>query len=132
MARRFFLICAGFLCLSISYHLGARVAIGQGAVVVDGAHIDSPGGPIQTAFVTCAIGRVFYANGSPVAVPIPGGARVIATDGTASSEWPYAVLLENGDFYYGSGTVWALQGNVLGDATSPTRVSWGSLKARYR
>ena len=30
MAKRFFYVCAGILCLAFAYHLGARSAIAQG------------------------------------------------------------------------------------------------------
>jgi hypothetical protein len=79
------------------------------------------------------VGRVFYSNGAPVSPPVPGTARVIATTGIGSSEWPYAVLLENGDFYYGTGTSWTYYGNLLGAAATPEKSeTWGKVKARYR
>jgi hypothetical protein len=87
---------------------------------------------VGTAWFTGVVGRVFYVNGTAVAPPVPGTARIIATDGTASSQWPYAVLLENGDFYYGTGSRWDYYGNLLGSATGADRSTWGSLKARYR
>src|SRR5213594_2223453 len=51
MAKRFFYVCAGLLCLAISYHLGAKSAGAQSgasrvvnrfAIVIGSA--DSPGG----------------------------------------------------------------------------------------
>ena len=133
MTKKFFFVCAGLLCLAVAYHLGARSAHGQVSTTIDGAHIWSPYGPVGSAWITGVVGRVFYSNGAAIAAPVPGTARAIATTGIGSSEWPYAVLLENGDFYYGTGTSWSFYGNVLGGAPTAGRpTTWGGLKAHYR
>lgn len=132
LAKQFFYVSAGLFLLALSYHLGATNAQGQMAQPLDGPHIDSPGGPNGSAWMTGAVGRVFYANGVPHPAPIPGVARVVATAGTGTSAWPYVVMLENGDFYYGTETQWTFFGNTIGSPTGATPKSWGKVKADYR
>ena len=57
LAKRFFYVCAGLLCLALAYHLGARSATAQ-----------APGNPIAAAPAT---GYVFTANGDLYYSPDP-------------------------------------------------------------
>lgn len=133
MARKFCLVAAGMFMLALSYHFGASTATAQAGGAIDGANIVSLYGPIGSAWFTGVVGRVFYSNGAAVPVPVPGTARVIATTGTGSSQWPYAVLLDNGDYYFGTGSQWTYYGNLLGSTPTPVRnESWSQLKSRYR
>lgn len=93
MARKFFYVCAGILMLALSYHFGASTATAQ-AVGIDGPAIawvdNSIDGPIRVSGV---VNRIFYMlrnSGASVSIPepIPGAARVIASDPTCSaSSW---------------------------------------------
>jgi len=137
MARKFFQVCAGLLCLVLAYHLGAQRAAAQSGATIDGAGIawcQSGGGVTCGAALraTGVIGRTFHYvwdNGvvGTFPEPVPGTGRVIATDGLAG-----AVVLENGDVLHYTGSGWALVGNLFGGPTATHSETWGGLKARYR
>jgi hypothetical protein len=130
VAKRFFYICAGLLCLALAYHLGARSALGSGAGIVDGAHVDCDRGPNGTVFVTGVVGRNVYWNGEPAALPaIPGTERIVATCGGGDF---FTVVLENGDIYRGLGGQWTYLGNIVAKATPATQGTWGEIKSKYR
>jgi hypothetical protein len=129
MAKKFFFVCAGFLCLVVAYHLGASSAQGQGALTVDGSHIDCDRGANGTVLYTGVVGRTFYWNGSAVPPPIPGSARAVATCGGYGF---YVVVLENGDVYRGTDAQWTYDGNLVGAPTPAQGTTWGSVKMRYR
>ena len=46
LAKRFFYVCAGLLCLTVAFHLGAVSAHGQAGIVIDGANESYNGGTI--------------------------------------------------------------------------------------
>ncbi len=49
-AKRFFYVCAGLLCLALSYHLGARSAVAQAGSSVTGitmANVRLRGGTVR-------------------------------------------------------------------------------------
>jgi len=126
MAKRFFYVCAGLLCIALAYHAGARTATAQVGGGIDGAAFGT--------WNTCAVGRTFYyqIGGLFVPEPIPGTDRVIATGGS-----PAKVMLENGDVYVYPGTPagggpWEYAGNMIGAPIPVEQSSFGSLKARYR
>lgn len=126
MAKRFFYVCAGLLCLALTYHLGARRSSAQAGLGIEGGNLGT--------WNTCAVGRTFYyqVGGLFVPEPIPGTDRVVATGGA-----PVRVMLENGDVYVypgdpSGGSSWQFVGNMIGSPISVEPSSWGSVKARYR
>jgi hypothetical protein len=141
MAKRFFFVCAGILCLMVAYHLGARTAGAQstGSNVI-GAMGCAPGSITPT--IALMVDRVEYratVDGSgnvqilPPLPPLPGTSPVLALDASCCG----FALLENGDVWAGGGggppSPWSYRGNVLA-ASGPTpaqRESFGSLKVRY-
>jgi hypothetical protein len=130
LAKRFFNICAGILCLSLAYHFGAVSAGAQGGLTVEGASIESfqlNTFPRATGCVN-RLWRWMEQNGAlrMNPVPVPGTERIVATD-------PYgSVMLENGDWLQFDGSAWVLVGNIVGAPTPATQETWGQLKARYR
>jgi hypothetical protein len=133
MAKRFFYVCAGLLCLALSYHLGARNATAQGGLLEVGA-VDDVG---DETYITGAAGRTVYwfdANNNrtegQALPPVPGTSPVLATGATGNH-----VVLENGDIYsrdFGAPSGWVFRGNLVGSPTPAASESMGSLKARYR
>jgi hypothetical protein len=126
MAKRFFYVCAGLLCLALTYHAGARNATAQAPAECFG--IDSERG------AAVVVGRMMYVRPlspftSPPTIPqpVPGTEAVIACA-------PFSALLANGDVYHWTGepTGWTYSGSVYPLATSAEQSSWGSVKARYR
>ena len=130
LAKRFFYVCAGILCLALAYHLGAVSATAQSGASVEGASIESfqlNAFPRATACVN-RLWRWMEENGAPRVnlVPVPGTERIVATD-------PYgSVMLENGDWLQFDGSSWVLVGNLVGAPTPASQGTWGSLKTRYR
>jgi len=107
MAKRFFYVGAGLLCVIVTYHLGAHAAGATKSVPVEGASIFNSSGLHYSALVN----RRFCLDGqSPAfAPPIPGTDHVIATDPT------FLVMLENGDVLQLQGSTtasWVKIGNV--------------------
>ena len=130
MAKRFFYVCAGILCLAFSLQLAHIAAQAQSGVTVEGACIQSIQDNTFPRATGC-VGRLFYwmgENGAthPVPVPVPGTRRIVATD-------PYqTVMLENGDWLKFDGNSWVLIGNLVGAPTATRAETWGGVKARYR
>ena len=131
MAKRFFFVCAGLLCLALSFHLGQVTAQAQSGATIEGGNI----GFVQAGSFPRATGcvdRIFRWMGENGAlhedlpVPVPGTQRIIATD-------PFGtVLLENGDWYKWGADSWVLIGNLSGGPTPAQRKTWGAMKFRYR
>ena len=63
MAKRFFYICAGLLCLAISYHLGAKSAGAQAGSSVTGFAVNSA----NTYFAITPNGDVFASDNATLA-----------------------------------------------------------------
>jgi hypothetical protein len=133
-ARAFFLVCAGIFLLALAYHLGAVSVHAQVGATIDGADVTTVVGLPSGMRASGVVGRTFYsidAGGNAIvqAHPVPGTARVIATDANA-----FMVMLENGDWLIANtseASGWQLLGN-LGASTAATRVTWGEVKAKYR
>jgi hypothetical protein len=134
-ARAFFFVCAGLLCLALSYHFGARSAGAQSAGSMEGANFAPPvQGVTPYWIVSFVVNRVLYTSYlNPLtnqwqipalpAFTVPGTAPVAATNGEAGY-----VLLANGDVYMGT----QYGGNLLGGAPTPAQsISIGQLKAKY-
>ena len=122
MARRFFFVSAGLLCLALTYHLGARSATAQGAALEAVQVETSEGG-------SAVVGRQLYilvgGSGFPAGPPIPGTARVTACCRNR-------VVLDNGETWLlANGSEWRLDGVFPAGATPAVQESFGSLKARY-
>lgn len=131
MAKRFFYVCAGVMCLVVAFHFAAGTVHAQGTAL-SGAEFQlwfpSPYGFIASGVV----GRQFFysdPDGSQhsFAAPIPGTAGVAATLPSRGM-----VLLDDGSVLQFTGTEWAPITNILSGATAARRGSWGELKARYR
>jgi hypothetical protein len=131
LAKRFFYVCAGMLCLAIVFHLGQVTAHAQGGALVEGASIESfqlNTLPRATACVNRFYRWMGESGGAPnvAPVPVPGTSPIIATD-------PYGtVMLANGDWLKFTGTDWVVIGNLADSPTPAQQASLGSVKARYR
>jgi hypothetical protein len=136
MARKFFFICAGLLCLAVALKLGATVAVAQTATL-DVAEA-------ELGLYAGTIGRTVYLAtqtdpGGPLdfyrSFSVPGSSRILAVHVGGNSTYPVTAVLENGDVYVATnfGSSWNLAGNIIGGGPTPARVTtWGSLKSRYR
>lgn len=131
MAKRFFYVSASIFLLVLSYHLGARSAQAQMGSIDAGAFAWVQGLPAQWRF-SAVEGRYFHAM-EPTgrrydpSEPIPGTARVIATDPAG-----FSVMLENGDVFQYNGAGWTAAGNLLDGPTKAQPQTLGGLKAKYR
>jgi hypothetical protein len=141
VARKFFYVCAGLLCLVLTYQVGARNASAQA-----GGLIESPASfnyhPLTGYTVSFVTNRQLYTSvwlpnsqwqvpAQTAGGPIPGSSPVVALM-AAGGPSGATVLLANGDLYR-MGNSWEYQGNLLGGAPTPAvRESFGQLKARYR
>jgi hypothetical protein len=141
VAKRFFYVCAGLLCLALAYHLGARSAAAFGSGI-SGPEISSENNQIYVALSANRFVSGFLRDLSGyVSLPAPNGPVPGTDDILATHLLPggdsgtYVVLLANGDIYeaaVGPGQPdWALIGNLI-DGTPAERATWGSVKARYR
>ena len=139
IAKRFFFVCAGLLCLAAAYHLGARSATAQGDVTVSA--VDQDNG-IVPDLVATSNGDVYHGHHGfqgedPVwtlvgHIPAFGPVESISNLGTDSGVWAYDAA---GNYYHSSdhGVSWVRRGNVFGGGpTSATRKTWGCVKSRYR
>lgn len=138
MARKFFLVCAGLLCVALAYHLGSRSAAAQGGASMVGIDWMGTNGCYQPVAID-ASGQLFEACGGTwrPTFRLPG--RPVAIKAENRDIRNVVVLMDNGDLYLGSffsnPPVWPPQfvENIAGVApTSVSRESWGSVKARYR
>ena len=130
VAKRFFYVCAGLLCLALAYHLGARSAGAQLGATIEGAGIDR-----GTASV--AVNRVVYRAGTSGGIgqmacgtPVPGTSPILATS-AYQEVW---AITADGKGYVDSGACsWRLAADFGALGTVPVEgQSWGSVKARYR
>ncbi len=130
LARRFFYVCAGLLCLALAFHFGQVAALAQVGATIEGASIESTQSPTFPRATAC-VNRFWTWMGengilNPTSVPVPGSLRILATD-------PYGtVVLENGDWLRFDGASWVLIGNLVGGATGTQSGTLGQLKAPYR
>lgn len=134
MAKKFFYVCAGLLCLVAAYQLGVSSARAQVQNTVWYAERSS------TA-VGVAVGRVLHfmsiADGTGQGrtsslPPVPGSEEIVAFTGTVDNEG-FAVLA-NGDVWAkrnDSGS-WIYIGNLMSGATAVRSTSWGALKVEAR
>lgn len=128
LARRFFHVCAGLLCLALAYHVGAQKATAQ-------AGIASWAGVGAWACAIDGEGNLYAMerDGGPTRVwmnPPPAGG-VVAVEVADNAAY---IVRANGDVYraFVNGP-WALTGNLFSGGPTPVqRELWGSLKARYR
>ena len=125
MARKFFYVCAGLLCLALAYHLGARSATGQTTAVIEGVSVSNDGlsAAVNGSYIK------FDANTGAVYVSYP----LPVTGHVLEASWS-TVVYENGDVYVyqGSPGAWVLKGNLARGPTPAKAETWGSVKARYR
>ena len=140
IAKRFFFVCAGILCLALACQLGTRSAAAVG-VGPQGASFGYSNGVKSLSF---ASGRAVYGYetsqfGSDfTAVPAPGGAVPGSDEIIATLQYPggnddnYLVMLANGDVYESTaGGSWQLLGNFP-SSVAVRSATWGAVKARYR
>ena len=131
-AKKFFYICAGLFLLALSFQMGVRVATAQTGSAIDGGAFAWVTGLASGWRFSGVEGRSFHAmepggRRYDPSEPIPGTARIIATDPAG-----FSVMLENGDVYQYGGSGWNSVGNLLGGAISVERHTLGQLKARFR
>jgi hypothetical protein len=136
MARKFFFVSAGLLCLTLAVHLHMSPAQAQsGSLEVAEA---------GTGIYAGAVGRTVYlASQTAIAgpldlvrsfAPVPGSSPISAVAATGVSSVPVTVMLRDGDVYTATdgGSSWNLAGNIFSGAPTPTqRETWGQLKYRY-
>jgi len=140
MAKRFLFVCAGLLCLALSYHLGARNATAQapsGSVTA----MAYTGASYQTCLVATTSGDLFeWSNGwqsrGNVFGGNSGGRTVVEMDGEMGATFRFFALASDGE-------VFALANNAppysfvsigypVGGPTPVQQESWGAVKSRYR
>jgi len=136
VAKRFFYVCAGLLCLALAYHLGARSATAQASSGVECANVN------EFQNTTCAvIGRLFYWQPRDIdpplpytPTPVPGTSPIVACG--IDSRPDAIVLLANGEVWQCSNyqsNSWVLVATYPAGAPTPaTQETWGGVKARYR
>jgi hypothetical protein len=136
MAKRFLFVCAGMLCLSLAYHLGAERAGAQSSASDLVASTACSPGSVEPN-MALVMDRVVYRatlNGSNVfqlqtaLPPIPGTSPVVSYDAGCSG----FAILANGDVWAGGGPTWRYVGNLIGGPTPVSPASFGELKVRYR
>jgi hypothetical protein len=141
IAKRFFFVCAGISLLAVCFHFGARSATATG-VGLEGPEFS---GENSNTYVTFSMNRIMsgysFDGAAYVALPLPSGPvpgtdEIVATRLVPGGDsGTYFALLANGDIYdaaVGSGEpAWVYRGNLAGQ-TPAERVTWGSVKARYR
>ena len=119
-AKRFFFVCAGLLCLAITYHLGARNAGAHEPSFMDCASFGDGYSPVAVVDR-----QLFYSDGRRIGDPVPGTSPVVACGANG-------VVLANGEAWRWGGSGWYLMGTFPGGPV-PTKVETiGRLKARYR
>lgn len=130
MAKKFFCVCAGLLCLMVAYHLGARNA---------GAQAGGPSFMIGTwergAFVAFPNGDIFAENATytewDAGVNIfggnPAGRTIVAFDGNEA-------VASSGEVFWSSTPAgpWQNLGTPPSGPTPAVRSTIGQLKVRYR
>ena len=135
VAKRFFYVCAGLLCLALVYHLGAMNASAQagGPFVVGSFDPDSDPLVIDSAGQMWMMGRANNPGVRVGPVPLPKSGTVLeATCSVVAGSFDGYVLYADGDAYMFNRTQWIFLGNVVGGPTPSTRETWGTVKSRYR
>jgi hypothetical protein len=120
LAKGFFYVCAGILCLALAYHFGARSAQGQAG----GTFVTGSFDPDTDPLVIDSAGQMWMIPKS--------GAVLEATCSVVAGSFDGYVLYADGDAYMFNRTAWAYLGNVVGGVTPATRETWGRVKSRYR
>lgn len=139
MARKFFFVCFGLLCLSLAYQIGASRAVAQGSGEVVGGMLS---GLTNSLCVATSDGRIYQRAHTGAmepwtltrAVPVSSPVTAIAVLSTASGTPDFVLMCENGTVYDCEGTAGpiAVSNVFAGGPVSSPSTSWGSLKARYR
>lgn len=139
MAKRFFCVCGGLLCLAIAFQLGATSAGAQGAgqvaaSAVSGATnavyaITSTADLYERVTSTPASAWTFLRSFS-VSAPVIG--LEIRPDATYTSAI-YTIFCQDGTVYEWERATGVIStANVFSGATTTQQTSFGSLKVRYR
>ena len=125
VAKRFFYVCAGILCLALAYHFGAVRAEGQAAGfrILDSNNLLV--GAAGTIYEIGPVGWRSYLGRGNTAPPVPVSSLVQYNGCSAVTE---------------AGEGWQCNGNTgewtsigfLPGATPATHETWGGVKARYR
>ena len=114
-AKRFFYVCAGFLCLAFAYHLGASnaTAAKPGSTII-AAVCDYP---ITVACIdrTVYMRDLYNPQGLRTFPSVPGTEPIMAV-GYNTTFYQITAMLSNGDTYGTAlnGGTWALIGNAVG------------------
>ena len=133
LAKRFFYVSAGILCLALAYHLGAASAKAQSGPMLSLADVSSDsntfGGLVGRRIVSLCDGR--YCSFGGASDPIPGTSPVVAIMPDRAN---FFAVLGNGDCFEDlNGAGWSLVGNLLaGSPVNAQSSTWGQIKARYR
>ena len=130
MAKRFFYICGGLLCLVAAYQLGTE---SSDASIVD---TTIAGGWIVGAATEGNYFSILTADGSIYTVTA-GGFEFVRTIPISVGETAFflgddeGIVARNGDVWKSNGPEWINLGPPPG-AISVQSDSWGSVKDRYR
>src|SRR5262249_27583235 len=130
VAKRFFYLSAGLLCLALAYHLGAQSAKAQGQTVeIAGVNVEE-----STPGYAGTVGRIISTFPYTGTEPVPGTSPIVAV---AYNRGNVYAELANGDCYVNCASScgnpgWVRVGNVFGKTTPATQETWGEIKARYR
>jgi len=134
VARKFFYMCAGLLCLCVLLGFGFRAVRAQTANV--GYFAGTGGAAAAVVGRTIVIITNQGPNPIPFPEPVPGSADIASVLIYNPGNYPPSttVVLTNGDVYNRDGptATWALVGTFGGSPIPTKDESWGQLKARYR
>ena len=134
LAKRFFYVCAGLLCLAFAYHLGARSATAQVPPAVHVAWegnpvVVTPQGDVYFRMIGCGNCPTWQLQGS-VFGGAPAGRTIVECDERVA-------LASSGEVFFNPGAnqgigPWVNLGIPPSGATPATQETWGGVKARYR
>jgi hypothetical protein len=134
VAKRFFYICAGILCLAFAYHFGARSATAQGPLAF---HLAWEGNPVVVTsqgdvyfhLLGCGNCATWQLQGN-VFGGSPAGRTIVECDERVA-------LASSGEVFFNPNAnqgigPWVNLGVPPFGATPATQTTWGQLKSRYR
>jgi hypothetical protein len=141
VAKRFFYICAGILCLALAYQLGAVTALGQGGNTLIAAALPAGGAGSPVLYGLASNGALYNKviccdtwRYSGMTFPISGRVVDFEVDpGTAINPNPtYYVFTEEGNVFACTALSGCSQENVFTGPTPATHETWGEIKSKYR
>jgi hypothetical protein len=144
VARKFFYVCAGLLCLALAYHFGARSATAQGGAPADiatGTYELNEGDPVPMPHYPdgsearpseCTYAVAAYTGYFAFPAPyVMEGLHVRVADGGTAPKVEAHLWNEQGRTFAAHVAISVIAIRVA-QPTSTAHESWGALKGRYR